>query len=88
MSPPAPLRHTLTHALQKISLVFPLQCGSRCRSVMDNNLNQDEAVDDQEEQSGQPDGQEGVVAFELQEVGGAQPSTLAQGENTLWLNWN
>lgn len=43
---------------------------------MGYNLNQDEAVDDQEEQSSKPDQQEGVVAFKLQEVGWAQPNTL------------
>ena len=43
---------------------------------MGYDLNQDEAVGDQEEQSGQPDQQEGVVAFKLQEVGWAQPNSL------------
>ncbi len=43
---------------------------------MGYDLNQDERVDDQEEQSSKPDQQEGVVAFKLQEVGWAQPDTL------------
>ena len=46
---------------------------------MDYDLNQDKTVDDQEEQSGEPDQQEGVVPFKLQEVGRPQPNTL--GEN-------
>lgn len=45
---------------------------------MGNDLNQDETIDDQEEQSSEPDQQEGVVAFKLQEVGRAQPNALAQ----------
>lgn len=44
---------------------------------MGNDLNQDEAVDDQEEQSSEPDQQEAVVALKLQEVGGAQPDALS-----------
>lgn len=43
---------------------------------MSYDLNQDEAVDDQEEQSSEPDQQEAVVAFKLQEVGWTQPDTL------------
>lgn len=43
---------------------------------MGYDLNQDEAVDDQEQQTCKPDQQEGVVAFKLQEVGWTQPDTL------------
>lgn len=43
---------------------------------MDYNLNQNEGVDDQEQQPGEPDQQEGVVAFKLQEVGWTQPDSL------------
>lgn len=43
---------------------------------MSYDLNQDETVYDQEEQSSKPDEQEGVVAFKLQEVGWAQPNSL------------
>ena len=53
---------------------FSLQ--SLCWFVVSYDLNQDGGVDDQEEQSGYPDQQEGVVAFKLQEVGWAQPDTL------------
>lgn len=43
---------------------------------MGYDLNQDETVDDQKEQSSEPDQQESVVAFKLQEVGRAQPNAL------------
>lgn len=43
---------------------------------MGYDLNQDETVDDQEEQSSEPDQQKGVVALKLQEVGRAQPNAL------------
>lgn len=48
---------------------------------MGYDLSQDEAVHDQEEQSSEPDEQEGVLTFKLQEVGRAQPYTL-RGEKT------
>lgn len=46
---------------------------------MDDNLNQNVGVDYKEEQPSQPDPHKGVVAFKLQEVGGAKPGSL-QGE--------
>lgn len=47
-----------------------------CWFVVGYDLNQDGGIDDQEEQTGKPDQQEGVVAFKLQEVGWTQPNTL------------
>lgn len=59
-----------------------------CWLVMGYDLNQNEWIDDQEEQTGQPDQQEGVVAFKLQEVGWSQPDTLRvdRKEKTLFRN--
>lgn len=50
---------------------------------MDDNLNQNVGVDDEEEQPSQPDPHKGVVAFKLQEVGGAKPGCLQEGK---WVN--
>lgn len=43
---------------------------------MGYDLTQNEAVDDQKQQSGEPDQDKSVVAFKLQEVGGCQPESL------------
>lgn len=43
---------------------------------MSDDLNQYEAVDGQEEQSSEPDPQEGVVTLKLQKVGRGQPDAL------------
>lgn len=54
------------------------------------NLNQDEAVHRQEHQPGQPDQSERVVAFELQEVGRAQPDALRADRTwgyRAWKRW-
>lgn len=57
--------------------------------VMDYNLNQNVGVDGQEQQPGQPDPHEGVAAFELQEVGRAEPGPLRGGRHIgRWLLWN
>lgn len=56
--------------------------------VMDYNLNQNVGVDGQEQQPGQPDPHEGVAAFELQEVGRAEPGPLRGGRHIgRWLLW-
>lgn len=44
---------------------------------MGYDLTQNEAVDDQKQQSGEPDQDKCVVAFKLQEVGGGQPESLS-----------
>lgn len=43
---------------------------------MHNELHQDEAVNNQKEESGEPDEQKGVVALKLQEVSRDQPYSL------------
>lgn len=47
------------------------------------DLNQDETVDDQEHQSGEPDQGKSVEAIKLQKVGRGQPESLYR-EKTRW----